>query len=170
VLEARLAVVRRSRVPNPTLSAFAEKGEIADQIIGVGLSFPIPLPSPLGRTRAGEIAETIAQIRESEASEELVRRRVRIEVARASAAERAAIAGTVLFNGDLLGRAHADLASLRDAIAGRQLTLREGLLWQRSLIELLQADIDARLARAQAEIELRRAIGALVGPLGGGRP
>jgi len=70
VLERRLAVVRRERVPNLTLSAFAERGEIDDRIFGFGLSVPLPLPSPVGRTRAGEIAETLAQIRAAEASTE----------------------------------------------------------------------------------------------------
>jgi cobalt-zinc-cadmium efflux system outer membrane protein len=170
VLERRLALVRRERVPNPTLSAFFERGEINDRIIGIGLSFPVPLPSPIGRTRAGEITETLAQIRAAESSEELVRRRVRLEVARASAALQTRNAATELFAGDLLSRANADLVALREAISSRQLSLREGLQWQRSLIELLQADIDARLARAIAAVDLRRVVGLpLFSMTGGGK-
>jgi cobalt-zinc-cadmium efflux system outer membrane protein len=159
VLERRLALVRRERVPNPTISAFLERGEINDRIVGLGLSFPLPLPSPVGRSRAGEIAETLAQIRAAESSQELVRRRVRLEVARARASFQARDAAAALFAGDLLGRAHADLSALREAIASRQLAFREGLQWQRSLIELLQADIEARLARAVAWVDLRRVVG-----------
>jgi hypothetical protein len=141
VLEGRLVVVRRERIPNPTLSVFAERGEIDDQIYGVGLSVPLPLPAPVGRTRAGEIAETLAQIRAAESSAELVRRRVR-----------------------------ADLAALREAISSRQLSLREGLQWQRTLIELLQGDIEARLGRALAWVDLRRVVGLpLVNAARGGR-
>lgn len=170
VLERRLALVRRERIPNLTLSAFAERGEINDRILGVGLSIPIPLPSPLGRTRAGEIAETLAQIRAAESSVELVRRRVRLEVARAQATYAARQSATNLFGADLLGRARADLAALREAISSRQLSLREALQWQRSLIELLQADIAARLGRVLALVELRRVAGApLVSDDGGGR-
>jgi cobalt-zinc-cadmium efflux system outer membrane protein len=168
VLERRLALVRRERVPNPTISAFFERGEIDDRIIGVGLSLPLPLPAPVGRTRAGEIAETLAQIRAAESSHELVRRRVRMEVARAVAAFQARSSAGKLFAGDLLTRARADLASLRDAIASRQLTLREGLQWQRSLIELLQADIDVRLAQALAWVEVRRVVGLPLSSSGGG--
>jgi cobalt-zinc-cadmium efflux system outer membrane protein len=159
VLERRLAVVRRERVPNITLSAFAERGEISDRILGVGLSVPLPLPAPLGRTRAGEIADTLAQIRASESSAELVRRRVRVEVARATAAVAAREGASALFADDLLARARTDLKSLREAIASRQLPLREGLQWQRSLVELLQAHIQARLDRALASIDLRRVVG-----------
>jgi cobalt-zinc-cadmium efflux system outer membrane protein len=159
VLERRLALVRRERVPNVTLSAFAERGEIHDRILGLGLSVPLPLPGPVGRTRAGEIAETVAQIRAAESSAELVRRRVRVEVARAIAALAAREGASELFAGDLLARARADLKSLRGAIASRQLSLREGLQWQRSLIELLQADIQARLDRALALVDLKRVVG-----------
>jgi cobalt-zinc-cadmium efflux system outer membrane protein len=170
VLERRLALVRRERIPNVTLSAFAEQGEINDRILGVGLSVPLLLPGPVGRTRAGEIAETLSQIRAAEASEELVRRRVRLEVARALAAFRARQGAANLFTGDLLTRARADLFALREAIASRQLSLREGLQWQRTFIELLQADIEVRLGRALAWVDLRRVIGLpLATKEGGGR-
>jgi cobalt-zinc-cadmium efflux system outer membrane protein len=170
VLEARLVVIRRERVPNPTLSAFFERGEINDNIIGVGLSFPLPLPSPVGQTRAGEITETLAQLRAAESSEELVRRRVRLEVARALAALQARAAAVALYPGDLLARARTDLSSLREALAARQLTLREGLVWQRSLIELLQTDVDVRLGRALAWVELQRVVGLPLVPPSGGQP
>ena len=159
VLEQRLVVLRRERVSNPTISLFAERGEVNDHIFGAGVAFPIPLPAPLGRTRAGEIAETLAQIRAAESSRELVRRRVLADVARAQAAYRAKMGAAGLFTPDLVHRAHADLAALREALAARTLTLREGLQWQRSLVELLTADIDARLARLTADLELRRVAG-----------
>jgi cobalt-zinc-cadmium efflux system outer membrane protein len=109
VLEHRLALVRRERIPNLTLSAFAERGEINDRILGMGLSVPLPLPAPVGRSRAGEIAETMAQIRAAESSEELARRRVRLEVARAQAALKARQGAAGLFSGDLLTRATSSL-------------------------------------------------------------
>jgi outer membrane protein, heavy metal efflux system len=164
VLENRLTLVRRERIPNLTVSAFAERGEINDRILGVGLSIPVPLPAPVGRTRAGEIAETIAAIRAAESSLELVRRRVRLEVARAAAAYKARAEAAGLFEGDLLTRARTDLQSLGEAISSRQLSLREALIAQRSLIELLQADIDLRLARALAWIELMRVAGISFAP------
>jgi len=170
VLERRLALVRRERVPNLTLSAFAERGEINDRILGVGLSVPLPLPAPVGRTRAGEIAETMAQIRAAESSEELVRRRVRLEVARAQAALKARQGAADLFAGDLLKRARTNLSSLREAIASRQLSLREALQWQRTFIELLQADIAVRLGSALAWVDLRRVAGLpLAASQGGAR-
>jgi cobalt-zinc-cadmium efflux system outer membrane protein len=168
VLERRLAVVRRERVPNPTLSLFAERGEVNDQIFGVSLAVPVPLPAPVGRTRAGELAEVLAQVRAAQSSRELVRRRVRAEVARATAAYRARAGQAGLFAPELVTRARADLAALREALGARRLTLREGLQWQRSLVELLSADIDARVARLTAAVELRRVAGLpLMGATGG---
>jgi outer membrane protein, heavy metal efflux system len=170
VLERRLVLLRRERVPNPTLSVFAERGEIDDRIYGVGLSIPLPLPAPVGRTRAGEIAATLAQIRAAQSSAELVRRRVRIEVARAAATLKARQSGAALFEAGLLTRGRADLAALREAISSRQLSLREGLQWQRTLIELLRSDIEARLGRALAWVDLRRVVGLpLVPAARGGR-
>jgi cobalt-zinc-cadmium efflux system outer membrane protein len=169
VLERRLALVRRERLPNPTVSVFAERGEINDRIWGGGLSIPLPLPAPVGRSRAGEIAEALAQVHAAESTAEQVRRRVRREVAAALAAFTASNHEAELFAPDLIGRARADLSALREALAARRLTLREGLLWQRSLIELLQGDVEARRARLVAWVELRRAAGLGFVSGGGGR-
>jgi cobalt-zinc-cadmium efflux system outer membrane protein len=159
VLEGRLALHRRERVPNLTLSAFAERGEIDDRILGLGVSIPLPFPAPVGRTRAGEIAETLAQVRAAGSSLDLVRRRVRMDVARAVATLAARDAARALFDPAQLARARADLVALRDAVATRQLPLRDAIVWQRSLIELLAADTETQLARALAVVELRRVVG-----------
>ena len=169
VLERRLALVRRERIPNITLSAFAERGEINDRILGIGLSVPIPLPDPIGRTRAGEIRRPWPRSVPPRARRSWSRRRVRLEVARAVSALRARRGAADLFGSDLLARARADLSSLREAIAARQLSLREGLVWQRSLTELLAADIEARLGRALARVELRRVVGLPLASQGGER-
>jgi cobalt-zinc-cadmium efflux system outer membrane protein len=167
VLEQRLALHKRERIPNLTVSAFAERGEIDDRILGVGLSIPLPLPAPVGRTRAGEIAETLAEVRAAESSLQLQRRRVRLELARALASYTAREQARALVTDDLRSRARADLRAVRDAVAGGQLALREAVLWQRSLTELLAADIETRLQRELAVLELRRVVGL---PLPGGAP
>ncbi len=167
VFERHVSVLRRERIPNITVSAFAERDGFAEQVFGLGISMPIPLPAPLGRTRAGEIAETTAQIRVADSALELIRRRVRVEVAQAGATFDARKKAVALFTPDLLDRAKRDLTALREAIGSRQLSIREALMAQRSLIELLQANLDARLERALAWVELRRVVGL---PLMGGQP
>jgi cobalt-zinc-cadmium efflux system outer membrane protein len=169
VLEHRLSLLKRERVPNVTVSAFAERGEVNDRILGVGLSIPLPLPSPIGHSRAGEIAETLAEIRGAESSVELVRRRVRLEIARALAAYHSRQGAVELLAGDLPARARADLAGIRDALASRQLPLREAVSWQRSLIEVLQAELEGRVGLAMASVELRRVAGLPLIRTAGGR-
>jgi cobalt-zinc-cadmium efflux system outer membrane protein len=170
VLERELSLLRRERVPNLTLSAFAQRDGFAEQVLGGGVSLPIPLPAPIGRTRAGEIGEAIGRIRVAESSVELARRRVRLEVAEALAAFQARKGALDLFGGDLLPRARRDLAALREGIMSRQLSLRDAVVAQRSLIELLQAGIEARLAYAEARVELRRVAGVPLLPGAGARP
>jgi cobalt-zinc-cadmium efflux system outer membrane protein len=163
VLEQRLALRQRERVPSVTLSAFAERDEINDRILGVGLSIPLPLPAPVGRTRAGEIAETLAEVRAAESSVQLVQRRVLLEVARALASYEARQEARALFDDDLRARAQADLRAVREAVAAGQLALREAVTWQRSLTELLLADIETRLQRELALLELHRVLGLRLG-------
>jgi cobalt-zinc-cadmium efflux system outer membrane protein len=168
VLERQLALTRRERIPRVTLSAFAQNDGFDERVLGAGISIPLPLPTPVGHTGAGEIAETLARLRAADSSLELVRRRVRLEVAQAVANLRAREAALGLFRGDLLARARRDLVALGEAMTSRQLSLREALVAQRSLIELLASDIEARLAHAEAWVELRRVAGL---PLsGGGQP
>jgi cobalt-zinc-cadmium efflux system outer membrane protein len=62
VLESRLDLIRRLRIPNPTFSIFAQRDGFSERVIGGGISIPIPLPSPIGPSRAGEIEEMIARI------------------------------------------------------------------------------------------------------------
>jgi outer membrane protein, heavy metal efflux system len=169
VLERRLVVLERERIPNVTVSGFAERDEINDRVLGVGLSIPLPLPGPIGQSRAGEIQETIAEIKVADASLALVRRRVQLDVHRAVAAYRSRLAASELFPADLVTRAQADLTALREAFASRQLPLRDALGWQRSLIELLQGAIDTWRERALAAIELRRVVGLPLLETGGAR-
>jgi cobalt-zinc-cadmium efflux system outer membrane protein len=166
VLERQVSLLRRERIPNLTMSGFLQQDGFHEQVAGVGLSVPLPLPAPLGRTRAGEIAEAMARARGAEASLAQVRRRVLLEVAAARAGLRARREAVALYPAPLLSRARADLAALRLAMTARQLPLREGLLAQRPLIELLQGHIEARLAHAQATVELRRATGRSLLPGG----
>jgi cobalt-zinc-cadmium efflux system outer membrane protein len=170
VLERQLALHRRERIPAVTFSAFAQRDGFAERVLGGGVSIPLPLPGPMGRSREGEIAETIARIRAAESSVELVRRRVRLEVAQALASFTATRSALALFKGDLIERAPRDLAALREALSSRQLSLRDALVAQRSLLELLASHIEARLAHVEAWIELRRAAGLPLTPDEGGLP
>lgn len=165
--EARIALVRRERIPNLTVSLTAERDGFGERFLGVGLAIPLPLPSVLASNRTGFIAEAEALHAQAETDVASVRRRVTVEVQRAVASRRSRAAVLQLIPADLVTRARRDLEVLSEAITSRQLSIREALLAQRSLIELLQADVAARFQVALADIELARAAGL---PLPGAQP
>lgn len=155
-LVRQLTLLRRERIPNPTLSIFAQRDGFNERVLGGGISIPIPLRAPVGQTRAGEIQETIARIDQAGANVELVRRRVRVEAARAYSDWQTSSEATKLFAPDLVARSYNDLDVIREAIGSRQLSLREALLAQRSLIDLLVASIEIRRNHALAWVNLMR--------------
>lgn len=157
---AQIALLRRERVPNFTLSVYGSQDNAREWVVGGGLSLPITLPNPVGQSRAGEIAEAEARLQQERADVRQAQRLVRQEVARAVAAERAAAAQWALFEAPHLERARHDLQALGEMLVARKLSMREALLAQRSLIELLQSHIHIWLELALARVELTRASGA----------
>jgi outer membrane protein, heavy metal efflux system len=59
-LSARADALRRARLPNPSLVAFAQNDGFNERVFGGGISIPLPLPAPVGRVFTGEIAEAEA--------------------------------------------------------------------------------------------------------------
>lgn len=163
---ARVSLLRRQRVPNPTVSLFAQRDGFNERVLGGGVSLPLFLPAPLGPSRAGEIDSALAQVEQADTTLAQVRRRVRTEVTRAVQTEQTFEREVQLFPPDLTARARADLQAIGQALSARQLAIREALLAQRSLIDLLQAHIRSRLALALARVERMRAAGQ---PLAGGK-
>lgn len=170
VAERRVVLLRRQRVPNPTFSVFAQRDGLDESVFGGGVSLPIPLPSPIGQTRAGEIAEAAARVEQERYTVERVRRQVRSEVARAWADQLARAAAIHAIPPDFIQRVRTDLGALADGITSRQLSVREALVAQRALLEALQAALDARLGFARAWVELRRAAGLPLPGVLGARP
>jgi cobalt-zinc-cadmium efflux system outer membrane protein len=126
-------------------------------VVGGGLSIPLVLPAPLGPSGRGEVREAEARQRQEGERVEAVRRRVREEVARALATWQARRAALDRYPTALVGRARQHVLALREAIQARQLSPREALAAQRTFIELLQTELEARLAEAVARVELLRA-------------
>ncbi|MFO0573848.1 MAG: TolC family protein [Polyangia bacterium] len=166
---ATVSLLRRLRVPNLTLSAFMQSDGFDERVLGGGLSLPLPLPLPLGPGRAGEIASAEAEVRQAETALEKVRRRVRLEVQRALLDEEAYGRMLRLYPQEAVARATGQLVALRTALEARQIPVREALLMQRSLLELLQGHLRARLGLALARIERRRAAGLPLLPSEGGK-
>lgn len=157
--EKRASVFERVRVPNPTFSVFARKDWIGEQSIGVGVSFPISLPAPVGRTYAGEIAEATTLARRSETDEARVRRTVRLEVVQATEIAASRKLQVALYTPDHVKKTEAALVSIAEELEARRLPIREALFTQQALVDFLAAYLAARRALCTASVELARAAG-----------
>lgn len=166
-LDRRAALLERLRVPNPTISVFARNDWINERLLGVGISIPIPLPAPVGRTYAGEIAETTALAARAETDTERLRRELRLEIATAQHTLAMRKRQVAVFDEQQVQKTEETLRNIADEIEARRLPVRDALLTQQSLIEYLFAHVEAKRQLCFASVELARASGV---PLDGGAP
>jgi cobalt-zinc-cadmium efflux system outer membrane protein len=157
----QVELYRRARVPNPSVVLYAQRDGFAERVLGGGVAFPITLPSPLGRSFAGEIAERKALARQAEAEVERWRRQVRTEVFVGFQDVLARRAELALFEGDRLQRAEAHLEALGQEMASGRMSIREAVILQQTFLEYLGTHIEARRALALASVELARVAGLL---------
>lgn len=162
----RASALRRSRVPNPTLSVFVQRDGFDESVVGLGLSLPLPLPEPLGRTANGAVAESEALAERAALLSEQGRRAVRLELARAFAEYQAAREALEFFDEPRLARAELTLTSLASEVQAGRMPIRDAIALQQPLLELLLDAVEARKALCLASIDLVRAAGL---PLDGGR-
>ncbi len=156
----RAEVYRRLRFPNPTVSLFAQSDRFNERVLGVGLAFPIPMPG-LGRTFAGEIAEAEALAQRAGGDVERIRRSVRLEVLVAANAVASRKAEVLAFDADRIRRADEALGAISRELQARRLSMRDALLAEQALVELLQANVEARRQLCLASVELARVTGNL---------
>lgn len=161
----RVELLRRTRAPNPTLSLFAQNDGFDEKVFGVGLGLPIPLPQPLGRTKAGEIAEAAGLEERLHADLERLARELKGEREAASATLSKSVAARALYSRERTERANAALQAISTQLNAGRLTVREALISQQALVEFLEAEVDAREALCAASVRLLRTHG---GSLEGG--
>jgi cobalt-zinc-cadmium efflux system outer membrane protein len=155
---ARAQALRRGRVPNPTLSAFAEQDGYGERVYGLGLSLPLPLPSPVGQAHAGEIAELDALARQAEAEKARTVARAGLELARASSSYAAHRSAVRALDRATLERAERSLGELSAQIEAGRMSVRDALPAQQALIDLLRAHLEELEALCLASVELARAL------------
>jgi cobalt-zinc-cadmium efflux system outer membrane protein len=163
----RAELYTRMRAPNPSLVLYAQRDGFNERVLGGGLSIPIVLPGPLGRTYRGEIAESHALARQAEAEALRLRRQVEAEVVTAAANVRARRDELAAFDPPRMQRAEAHLIALGEEMAAGRLAIREAVVLQQTFLEMLAAHLEARRALALASVELARAAGLL--PMDGAR-
>ena len=154
--ERRVKLFERLRIPNPTVSVFARRDWIGERSIGIGLSFPIPLPSPLGRTYTGEIDEAESLTRRADVQAAQLRRTIRLQVIRGVETVSARRRQVALYTPDQLRRSEAALGALAEELVAKRLPIREALIAQQGLLETLSGYIEARRALCLASVELAR--------------
>lgn len=162
VAEREVTRLGRARAPNPTLSLAVQQDGFDELVVLGGLSIPVPLPAPVGRTLAGELATARAGIERATLTREAAAREVRLEVTTAHAQAQARAARLRLHGAELVARARAHVAALGDAIAAKSMSLREAVIAQRALVELLLNAVEAQREWALAWVELERASGGFV--------
>jgi outer membrane protein, heavy metal efflux system len=156
---ASVALLQRERIPKPTISVFAQNDGFDERVFGVGLSLPIPLPHPVGRTNAGPIAEAHAVSERFALQAEVVRHELSAEYVAAVAALQAATKSVALYPEARRQRAQARLASLASQVSAARMPVRDALLVQQALVEQLKAGIDAHEAWCVASVRVGLATG-----------
>lgn len=155
----RAEAFRRSRWPNPTVSLFAQNDVFDGKTIGIGISIPIPLPAPVGRTYKGEIAEAEALGRRAAVERDRAARGVKLEVANAVTAYESRRAQLAAISGDALDRARKGIDDLASEIEAGRVSVRDAIVTQQSLRDLLRAEIVARRELCLASVAVARATG-----------
>lgn len=155
----RTALLRAARVPNPTFSVYYRKDWFEERVAGIGLSLPLPLPSPVGRTFAGEIAEAEALDRRAALETQKLIRDVRLEVLKAKLTWDARKREQALFTPESIRQAESAIDAIGDALRGQKIAIRDALLSEQALVELLLGNIEARHQSCLASVDLAHAVG-----------
>lgn len=157
--EARIVMHQRARIPNPTLSVFVQNDGFNERVFGAEISLPIPLPQPLGRTNAGEIAEAKALSRRAKIDVEQARREVRADLANARATFAAVRGQSDLYTDEKLEKAKKSLQAIASEIEAGRLAVRDSFVSQQALVDLLRASLEAKKNLALASVDLAVAAG-----------
>lgn len=157
--EARAEVFRRARIPSPTLQLFAQNDGYNERVLGAGLSLPIPLPQPIGRVYVGEIREAEALARQTSARSDALVRELTVDLATAITTYETRRAEAALFTRERVERAERLLSDIGKEMEAGRLSVRDALLAQQQLIDVLRGSIDTRRELCLASVKLALAAG-----------
>ena len=157
--EARAEGFRRSRYPTLTLQIFAQNDGYNERVFGGGIAIPLPLPQPVGRTYVGEAAESEAIARQSAARAEQVTRVLSSELASALVTYESARAQAALYTPDRITRTERTIRDMAAEVESGRLAVRDAVVAQQQLMDLLRGQIDAKHSLSIASVDLALAAG-----------
>jgi cobalt-zinc-cadmium efflux system outer membrane protein len=157
--EARAEAFRRSRYPTLTLQIFAQNDGYNERVFGGGIALPLPLPQPVGRTYVGEAAESEAFARQSAARAEQVTRVLSSELAAALAGYESARAQAALYTPERITRTERVIGDMAAEVEAGRLAVRDAVVAQQQLMDLLRGQIDAKRSLSIASVDLALAAG-----------
>jgi cobalt-zinc-cadmium efflux system outer membrane protein len=158
-LSARAETLRRSRTPNLTASLFTQRDRPGELAIGIGVGLPFRLPGLSTRSYAGEIAEVLAMRARVELEARQTERQITRGFAVAASEYRSRVQAVALYRPDRLAKARQTLTDIAAEMRSGRMAVREALITQQSLQDLLRAQVQARHALCVASVELARAAG-----------
>jgi outer membrane protein, heavy metal efflux system len=164
---ARAEAFRRQRFPTITVQVFAQNDGFNERVIGGGIALPIPFPQPVGRTFAGEASEADALARQTSERANQTTRELSGELAQAVASYTSARAAAALYTDERLQRSEKLVGDIAREIESGRLAVRDAVLAQQQLVDVLRGRVEARRALSVASVELALAAGVV---LEGGHP
>lgn len=156
---ARAEAFRRAAIPTVTVQLFAQNDGYNERVFGAGVVLPIPLPQPLGRTYVGEAAESEAFSRQTGSRAEHVARSLASDLAVAVAGYEAAKGQAALYTPEKITRTERVIADMATEIEAGRLAVRDAVVAQQHLMDLLRARVDARRALSVASVDVALAAG-----------
>jgi outer membrane protein, heavy metal efflux system len=158
--EAQSQLYRRQRVPNVTLSLnFQNDGLFGQKTLGLGVSIPVPILQPLGRTYSGEILEFEALAKRSRLDASRLQREVRLAIVSALLIYDARVLELGVYKAERVARAEASIGELAKEVEGGRLAIQAALVSVQALTEFLRGHLQAQLALCASSIDVARAAG-----------
>lgn len=152
---ADLTLARKEVIPNVTVSAGWEEEAEREEIVGIGLSVPIPL---FVRNQAG-MGAARAAVRRAEALQAATGSALEHDIVTAWARWEASREELAVFDDEILKQVEENLRLLQASLEAGKSNLLGVVIVQRRLVDTRREYLDALAASGAAEAELDRLLG-----------
>lgn len=132
IAKSRIRVLERDRIPNLTISGFALQDGFNEQVVGARVSIPLRI----WRDNSGEIMEAEALAKKSQSISEVGEHTVRLEAIKAWHNYNSLKRAWESYPPNLLQKTNENLNIVKRAIRSGNISVRDAIITQKSLIEL----------------------------------